>query len=176
MYTLALTSLALFYGFTMKVADLLDEHGLRWFKGDALLFGVLWGAFGAMLVMGDPVVASAIVAQNVAFIARNRLDYRNHQIAATAIIGAGIIFQIIPPLPFGIFLVVFLIFGTLCDYAEVIGAKGFWAGLNELAGYYAISSFIYCLILGHWIIFAVLTAYIGAYDLVKIIARRHGYS
>ncbi len=38
------------YGVTMKVADLLNEHGLKLFRGSAILFGILWGFFGALLV------------------------------------------------------------------------------------------------------------------------------
>ena len=39
---------AALYGITMKIADLLDEHGLKWFKGSAIIFGILWGLFGSV--------------------------------------------------------------------------------------------------------------------------------
>ena len=32
---------ALLYGVTMKIADLLNEHGFKWFKGSAIIFGLL---------------------------------------------------------------------------------------------------------------------------------------
>lgn len=32
---------AVLYGLTMKVADLSDEHGLKWFEGSAIIFGFL---------------------------------------------------------------------------------------------------------------------------------------
>ncbi|MFT4311377.1 MAG: hypothetical protein ACMXX7_02015 [Candidatus Woesearchaeota archaeon] len=31
------------FGFFTKLADLLDEHGLKMFKGADILFGILWG-------------------------------------------------------------------------------------------------------------------------------------
>ena len=33
---------AILFGITMKIADLLDEHGLKSFKGADILFGFLW--------------------------------------------------------------------------------------------------------------------------------------
>src|SRR3989344_9269554 len=74
------------FGLTMKIADLFDEHEMRWFKGDALLFGLLWGFFGILLVLSRIDIANVTLAMILAFLVRMRLDYRNHVIASTMII------------------------------------------------------------------------------------------
>ena len=43
---LALVFYALGYGITVKVADLLNEHGLKWFRGSPLLLVTLAGRSG----------------------------------------------------------------------------------------------------------------------------------
>lgn len=170
-------SLGILYGATMKIADLLNEHGLKWFKGSNLLFGVLWGLCGALLiVLTNPVVDSALVAMNVAFIIRNRLDYLNHQVAASIVIVTGIAWGELVAMPFLVFFFVFLIFGALKDYADdVLHAKGLWALVNESMLYYPIPTLIYAIISGDWLPFAVFTAYMIAYNLTKIIAHKKGY-
>ncbi len=69
---------ALLFAITMKVADLFDEHGLKWFKGSTILFGFLWGGFGALLVLSNNTIANIMLAMSLAFLVRNRLDYLNH--------------------------------------------------------------------------------------------------
>lgn len=169
---------AVTYGITMKVADLLNEHGLKWFKGSAITFGILWGVFGAMSMIGNSTIANIVLAMNVAFIIRNRLDYINHQIASTIII---IVFlftsKFIPPL-FLIFYFVFLVFGSLKDFVDDTLKKknGIFVFLNEAMLYYPIPTFIYCMFYGNWIVFLVFLAYTIAYDLTKYIARKFNYS
>ena len=91
---------AVLYGITMKLADLLNEHNLKWFKGSALIFGILWGAFGALLIFSNNAIANIILAMNIAFIVRNRLDYLNHQAAATIIIISFLFFAKFEPIIF----------------------------------------------------------------------------
>ena len=175
MNTFEMVVMAMLYGVTMKVADLMDEHGLCWFRGDAILFGFLWGVFGSLLAINDTVIASAIAAQNVAYIARGRLDYRNHQIAATMIISTAFVVDM-PAILFVAFLVPFIIFGSLRDYDYMLEARGFPAEVSWLLSlYYPVSTLIYCLMFGHWMLFWVFTAYIVSYDVVKVAARNRGY-
>ncbi len=168
---------AFLYGATMKIADLLNEHGLRLFKGSNILFGVLWGVFGALLIVDtNPLVGSVVVAMNIAFIIRNRLDYLNHQIAASIIIIIGIAFQQIVVVPFLAFFFIFLIFGSMKDYAnDVFHLKSFWAILNESMLYYPIPTFIYALLFGNWLLFTIFTIYMLSYNIIKIIAYKKGY-
>ena len=172
----ALLLFAVAYGITMKVADLLDEHGLRWFKGSAIIFGILWGIFGALLVLGDNTVANIILAMNVAFIVRNRLDFLNHKIAASIII---IVFLFTTPFSsviFAIFYILFLFFGSLKDYMDdTVKKKGKLWLLTEIMLYYPVSTFIYCLLYGSWLIFWVFLLYTIAYDLTKYVGYKYGY-
>ncbi|MFA6551707.1 MAG: hypothetical protein WCV41_04240 [Patescibacteria group bacterium] len=167
---------AILYGITMKVADLLNEHGLKWFKGSAVFFGVLWGIFGSLLVIGDKNIANIILAMNVAFIIRNRLDFINHQIASTIIIIIFLFFSTFNPVLFTIFYIIFLIFGSLKDYVgDILKKKSVPATLNEAMLYYPIPTFIYCLIYGNWIIFWTFLLYTISYDYVKYLAKKRGY-
>lgn len=182
METLFILPLALIYaalyGVTMKVADLLDEHGLKWFKGSALLFGLLWGGFGALLILSDNIIANIIVAMNIAFIIRNRLDYLNHQVASSIIIIAFLFSATFEPMVFIIFYAIFLTFGTSKDYVDDVLKKenGLLVMLNDAMLYYPIPAFIYCLMYGNWIVFYVFTIYTGYYDLTKYFAKKHGYN
>lgn len=167
---------AICYGLTMKIADLLNEHGLKWFKGSALLFGILWGAFGALLVMSSNEVANIILAMNVAFITRGRLDRINHQVATTMIIIGFLYISTFNPLLFFVFYLIFLIFGSLEDYADVFRKKHLsFAFLNETMWYYPVSTFVYCLKYGHWIIFGAILSFMICYDLTKYVASKCGY-
>lgn len=167
---------AILYGITMKVADLLNEHGLKWFKGSAVFFGVLWGIFGSLLVIGDKNIANIILAMNVAFIIRNRLDFINHQIASTIIIIVFLFFSTFNPVLFAMFYIIFLIFGSLKDYVgDILKKKSVLATLNEAMLYYPIPTFIYCLIYGNWIIFWTFLLYTISYDYIKYLAKKRGY-
>ncbi len=176
MEAILLVMLTALYGGSMKVADLLDEHGLRLFRGDAVFFGVLWGASGVWLVLASPSLCSTILAMNVAFIVRNRLDYWNHQIAATMIIATAVGFGSIDRTIFLGFLAVFVVFGGLKDYVDdVLHAGGFLARINEMMWYYLIPTFIYSWVTGDASVFAVFALYWFTYNTVKLAAEVCGY-
>ena len=103
------------FGITMKIADLLDEHGLRLFKGASLLFGLSWGFFGLLLIMSDAFIASLILATVIGFLVRMKLDYQNHAMAAAIIIIGFLLFQPLIPLVFFPFFLIFISLGTLWD-------------------------------------------------------------
>lgn len=167
--------IAILYGVTMKIADLLDEHGLRMFPGADLLFGIAWGACGSLLVLADPVVANVLLAQMVAYIVRRRLDYVNHAIGATMMIVAFVASTEFLPLLFGVFGVTFLLFGALRDYIGNVRTKRDWLYLvNEPAWYYVIPPAIYGLVTGEWLLFALLAVYRVSYNIVKYTAPRWG--
>jgi len=168
---------ALAYGITMKVADLLNEHNLKWFKGSPIILGFLWGIFGTMLVTGNNTLANIILAMNVAFIVRNRLDYINHQIATSIIIIAFLLTSTFLPAQFLIFYFVFLVFGSIKDMVSDSLKKqgGMVVFLKGAMLYYPIPTFIYCYIYGNWMVFWVFLAYTIAYDLTKYIGRKYHY-
>lgn len=156
------------FGFTMKTADLFDEHEMRWFKGDALLFGLLWGLFGILLVLSRADVANVTLAMILSFLVRMRLDYRNHTIASTMIIIAFLWQSNLDITIFSIFFITFVLFGGLRDYLGDIRKKKDWLyKINEPAWYYVIPTAIYGMFSNNWVIFSVFTIYIIFYDLAK---------
>lgn len=78
--------LSIAFGVTMKIADLLDEHGLKLFKGASLMFGFLWGIIGALLIFDNNILANFILAMLIHWILRYRIDYLNHGIAVSIIL------------------------------------------------------------------------------------------
>jgi len=168
---------ALLYGITMKIADLLDEHGLKWFKGSAILFGFLWGIFGALLVLSNNIIANIMLAMNLAFVIRNRLNYINHQIAASIIIVSFLFSAVFNPILFISFYAIFLIFGSLRDYVgDKIKRKSKLQSLyDNVMWYYPAPTLIYCILYGSWIIFWAFLIYTAAYDITKFIYKKKGY-
>lgn len=164
------------YGLTMKTADLLDEHGLKLFRGANLVAGVLWGIFGSWLILTDRDLGNILLAQIVTYLVRGRLDYLNHRIGATIMIITFLIGGQFQPFLFGIFGVIFLIFGSLRDYiGNVRDQRDFWYWLNEPAWYYVIPPFVYSLVTGNWLIFGVLAIYRASYNSLKYLAPRLGW-
>ncbi|MBS3094717.1 hypothetical protein J4474_03555 [Candidatus Pacearchaeota archaeon] len=159
---------SILFGITMKLADLVDEHKLKLFKGDKFVFGFLEALFAILLIASRVDVANVTFAMVLAFLARMRLDHRNHAIAATAIfIGFAWIGKF-EPIIFFTFLIVFLIFGALRDYLGDVRKKKDWLyKINEPAWYYVIPTAIYGFVTSNWIIFIVFTVYIIFYDLTK---------
>ena len=165
------------YGVTMKIADLLNEHGLKLFKYSNFLFGVLWGLFGALLILSHPIVANIILAMNIAFLIRRRIDYLNHAIAVTIIFITFLFYGSIEPILFPTFFIIFLIFGSLKDYIDDVLKKkeGLLVKLNEAMLYYPVPTLVYCLIYGNWIVFYVFLIYTICYDLTKYYGAKRGY-
>lgn len=92
METVIISVGGIIYGITMKIADALDEHGLRFFKNKNLHrfcqigFGVAWGGAGVALMSADTALANALLAMILAFVLRGLIDYTNHAIAVVGMI------------------------------------------------------------------------------------------
>lgn len=80
---------AIIFGFAADMADLLDEHGLKWFKHADLLFGILWGAAGVVMMLLYPPTAIFLVGVVLYWIIVGKIDYLNHQIASVMILSWG---------------------------------------------------------------------------------------
>ena len=163
---LFVTAVSLLFGISMKIADFLDEHGLKWFKGSAVLFGILWGTLGAVLVIYDTALANVILAMNIAFLLRNRLDYFNHQLAATIIIVSFLFSSVFNPNIFIPFLIWLVAFGSIDDHLDSVKVSRWIFELNRLLPY-RLSTFVYSMITGQWVVFASILAFSIAYDVTK---------
>lgn len=160
--------LALLYGITMKLADLFNEHGLRWFRGDAAVFGLLWGIFGSLLVLTNPIVSNALVAQMACYVIRRLLDYWNHAVAATMIIVTFLATgQPFLPLPFTIFFFGLTALGLVRDYYGQRKEPRWLYHLNEPAWYYLLVPLAYWWLTDHWIALLVFPIYRAAYSVIK---------
>ena len=168
---------AILFALTMKVADLLDEHGLKLFKGSAIFFGVLWGGFGSLLIPGNEIIGNIVIAMVIAFIVRNRLDFFNHQLAATIIIISFLCIGNFSPIIFSIFFVIFAIFGTLRDIVDdkLKKTNTLFGKINDTMLYYPIPAFIYSVYTNDWLIFFTFLLFTISYDLTKYIAKKKGY-
>lgn len=107
------------FGFFTKLADLLDEHGLKLFKGANLLAGIMWGVFGTLVILFSSLLASFYLAILINWIIRGKIDYLNHRIA-TAIILVSVFFAgMLTNIDQLLFIVTILLFsgvGLLIDY------------------------------------------------------------
>lgn len=160
---------AALYGATMKTADLFDEHKMRqWFTGCDIVFGILWGFFGSLLIFSRVDIANVTLAMVLAFLVRMRIDHRNHAIATAMIIVSFMYKGVFDLALFTMFFLIFTIFGGLRDYlGDVRKIKDWFYKINEPAWYYVIPTFIYGIFSGNWVIFFVFTIYIIFYDLAK---------
>ena len=165
---LIITYAALF-GLTMKIADLFNEHGLKpWFKGSDIVFGIFWGIFGALLILSNVYVANILLATILAFIFRMRIDYKNHAIATVIIIITFLFKSKFIPIIFFIFLITFIIFGSMKDYFDdAIKSNGIFYKISESGWYYVLPTFIYSYLTNNWLVFFVFTVYVIFYDIIK---------
>jgi hypothetical protein len=160
----------------MKLADLLDEHGLRLFKGDALIFGVLWGLFGSLLVAINIPLANIILAMNLAFILRGSIDYLNHRIATVIIIISFLFASTLDLKIFLISLVLFTLAGILEDRSRIIAKKDKTLGMIfDAMLYYPLLGAWYALTYKDWTVFYALALFTITYGITKYAAKKNGY-
>jgi hypothetical protein len=160
----------------MKIADLHNEHRLKFFKGAGILFGFIWGILGILLILSNNVIGNIILAMTIAFIFRMRIDYINHAISASLIIIGFLSYGIFQPMIFLSFYLIFLVFGSLKDYIDdVLKRKDFVYKLNEIMLYYPIPALIYSILFNNWIVFFVFLLYTISYDLTKYYGMKLGY-
>lgn len=165
------------FGITIKVADLMDEHGLKWFKGSRVLFGILWGIFGSLLMLSsNALVAGAFLAMILGCLVRNLLDYRNHQIGAAIMYITGFGLVQVDFHSFIVFFILFVILGSIKDYTDdVLHIEKGFIKIFELMPYYPTISLIYSLIFGNWLLFFTLTTFTIFYNVTKLIGKKKGY-
>lgn len=86
---LGLAALAFAYGWMLKLSDLLQEHGYRWFRGSAFVTGVASAGLGVGLVaLSHPPLRLLWLAVLASWIVRGRIDGPNHGVMAVAMLSA----------------------------------------------------------------------------------------
>jgi hypothetical protein len=162
------------WGVTEKMADLLNEHGLKWFRGANILFGILWGSFLSLLVINQNVIISNLTfAMLLAYILRYRIDYLNHGIAAVIVIFTFLINGAIISL--GVLILFFLVFSigglthdALTEKPQI--KKFFGRPLNlffEYRIYIYLIPLIYSIYTGIWMVFLIASAHMLSYEIIR---------
>jgi hypothetical protein len=82
--------LAFATGVTSKFADLLNEHGITWFRGAGVLSGLLWGVLATLLTLTDRWVAVVWAGTVLFWFLRCKLDHFNHAFAGVAVLVAAL--------------------------------------------------------------------------------------
>lgn len=160
--------LSVLYGLTMKMADLHNEHGLKTFRGAPILFGLLWGLVGLALILTDLLLANILLAMNIAFIIRLRLDYLNHVVASSIIIVGFLVFSQLNLTVFLSFYFFFVIFGGLKDLLnDHLNSKNILAKISELMWYYPFSTLLFGLFTNNFLPFFALSLYTLSYNFIK---------
>jgi hypothetical protein len=145
-------------GFTMKVADLLDEHGLKWFKGSAILFGLLWGASGALiLVLGPNALAMFWLATFLTYIIKAQIDYINHGIAEIIILFTFFYNQNSVTINWPVFLYFFIAIGLTGlfnkYFIEQRNMRGIVEKVFKWRSHYNLIALLFSIYSGIWIVF-----------------------
>ncbi len=174
-----ISALSILFSVTMKIADLLDEHGLKWFKHAEILFGVLWGVFGALLAVSDEVIANVLLAMMMGFVVRKRLDYTNHIIAFAIIVSTIFWYSKIIPRVFLAFFVTIVVLGLIKDLKYNQKKNKFSKFIEKVYLYipliYALPSLVYSILYGNWNVFIAFFLYDFAYNITRIVAKKRNW-
>jgi hypothetical protein len=84
-----LAALAFAFGWMLKLSDLLQEHGYRWFRGSAFVTGLASAGLGVgLVVLSHTPLRLLWLAVLLSWIVRGRIDGPNHGVMAVAMLGA----------------------------------------------------------------------------------------
>jgi hypothetical protein len=111
------------FGVTLKVADLVADDGVRLFRGDRYLFGLLWGLFGAGLIWQDFDTACVYAALLAYWVYRRKLDDPGHQLGGTILLVAVISRNLAPGV--GVVAALVLFYAGVRHLKEFIPCTGF---------------------------------------------------
>lgn len=164
---------AMLYAVTMKISDLLDEHGLHLFCGAPYLFSFLCAVFGCLLIISDDVIANIIFAMIIGFVVRKRIDYGNHILAflilsTCFLICSNAILEIYFP-----FLIIIVLLGFLKDTKYLNNKSNIINVINKIYLYvpiiYTFPSLIYSILSSNWVVFFAFFTYDLSYNITRLI-------
>ncbi len=167
---------SMLFAVTMKISDLLDEHGLRLFRGSPFFFSFLCAAFGCLLIISDITIANIIFAMIMGFVVRKRIDYANHIFAFVILTSCFLIYS---NLIIGIyfpFLSVIILLGFLKDTKYKKNNSKFIMFVNKVYLFvpiiYAFPSLVYSILSSDWDVFFVFFTYDLSYNITRLIGER----
>lgn len=159
------------FGATLKIADLLNEHGLRLFKGNNLLFGFICGIFGAAIIISNNLLANFFLALLIHWVLRYRIDHLNHGITGTIMFLAIVYILPVFAIDWLLFLSILVIYGfhgLFNDAADRKEIRGIWAKYFESNSHYFTIPIILTVINPvYWIVFATSVLHIVSYETTK---------
>ena len=174
--TAVLCIFSMIYAVTMKVSDLLDEHGLKLFKGSQYVFSIICALFGCLLIIADAVIANVIFAMIIGFVIRKRIDYANHILAFLILSSCFLscstfLSQIYYP-----FLAIILILGFIKDTKYRQSNSKILKLINKMYLYipiiYALPALIYSMFSAKWDVFFVFFTYDFSYNIARLIGEK----
>lgn len=168
--TLILSSI--FFGIFAKIADLLDEHQMRLFRGAPILFGVLSGLFGFLIILSHQSTASNFyLALLIHWILRYRIDHLNHGIAASMMFISLVIQVNTYHIDWILFLVIFLGYsfhGLLNDAADQGKINGICAQYFQSNTHYVTIPLLLTIINAqYWIVLTMSLLHVLFYEATK---------
>lgn len=118
-------------GIFTKLADIANDDGFKVGKGVNIFFGVLWGLFGALVVLGNSDVAAFYFGILLSWIHRYKLDNYSHGIGGSLVLAA--IFYVHPVTLLQLLIIIgtcflFTFFGLLSRYKVI--AKNWFMNYN----------------------------------------------
>lgn len=164
------------FAITMKIADMHDEHGMRLFKHADILFGVLWGFFGAALILLDTPTANAIFAMMLGYVIRKRLDYVNHIIAFCIVSGTFLLSATLIKETFFTFWFSFTLLGFVKDLKYLNKPGKMATFIRKFYLYipliYALPTFIYSLFFSDWYVFESMFLFDLSYNITRLVSQK----
>ena len=165
---------SILFGSMMKLADCFNEHGFKWFKFDAIVFGILFGIFGGLLTLSDPALTNLYLALLLVNILRFRVDKLNHGIAANIIFLSFLfVANNFNWTHFLYLFVPFAFFGLLMDVIiPKTSSLHFLEKIFETRFYYFIVTFLFSFYTDNWLVFVSMTLFQLSYNLTSKYAKR----
>lgn len=163
--------LSILFAVSMKIADNLNEHGFKWFKGSNILFGILWGVIGSLLISQNNILANVWIAALIGWILRGKEDRINHGIAS-AIILLTFIFRLhsfkFDSILFITFFIGMVVSGLIHDYlSNKKFIKDIYSELFHSLLYYTLIPLIYAIFTKEWVVFMSLFPFVIAYEITR---------
>lgn len=170
---LSVILLSILLAVTMKTADNLNEHGLKLFKGANILFGILWGIFGALLILKNNFLANLWLAVFIGLTVRGKQDMLNHGLGFGIIFSAFLMifnkFLFLPKI-YWFFFIAMMISGLTHDYlSSRKDIKKIYSELFHSLFFYTAVPFVFAIFTKIWIGFYSLFSFVITYEIIRYI-------